>query len=321
MVNKISEHLKGVQKNVLLKNFTSYKIGGPAKYFFIAKTKENLIKALEVAKKFNLPVFILGGGSNLLISDKGFLGLVIKMSIAGIKFEGKKAFVGAGANLTKTAYASAKNGLSGLEWAAGIPQATVGGAIYGHAQAFGDRMSNVVKSVEAINLKTLKVAEFSKEQCKFSLKSSIFKKSASRRKKWVIVSAVLEFETKKPAKIKSKIKENLKYRKRRHPINFPSAGSSFVNPETKIKNKNLLIKFPELAEYNKRGVMPAGYLITKCGLAGKKIGKAQISQMHSNFIINLGGAKAKDVLKLLTMAKSKVRAKFGISLEEEVQIL
>jgi UDP-N-acetylmuramate dehydrogenase len=317
MVKKISEQLKGVKENVLLKDFTSYKIGGPAKYFFVAKNSVDLIKALKIAHEFKLPVFILGGGSNLLVSDKGFKGLVIKISISQIEIKGKTAYAGAGANLTKIAYASAEKGLSGLEWAAGIPNATVGGAIYGHAQAFGDRISDVVKSVQAVNLKTLKIVELSKKQCKFSLKNSIFKKD----KNLVIISAVLEFKKKNLAKIKEKIKENLKYRKSRHPIKFPSAGSSFVNPEIRIKNKKLLTKYPELVQYNERGLIPAGYLITKCGLAGKMSGNAQISKMHANFIINLGGAKAEDVLKLLAMAKSKVKDKFGISLEQEVQMV
>jgi UDP-N-acetylmuramate dehydrogenase len=313
----LKKYLLGVKENILLSDFTSYKIGGPAKYFFVAKNLDDLIRALRVASEFRIPVFILGGGSNLLVSDKGFNGLVIKISISQIEIKGKKAYVGAGVNLTKTAYALAEKGLSGLEWAAGIPGATVGGAIYGHAQAFGDRISDVVKSVQAVNLETLKTVELSKEQCKFSLKNSIFKKG----KNLVIISAILEFKKKTPVKVKEKIKENLKYRKSRHPLKFPSAGSSFVNPETKVKNKNLLIKFPELVQYNERGLIPAGYLITKCGLAGKKIGNAQISQMHANFIINLGVAKAKDVLKLLVLAKKKVKNKFGISLEQEVQMV
>ena len=124
-----------------------------------------------------------------------------------------------------------------------------------------------------------------------------------------------------PGNIKNKIKEFLDYRKTRHPIDFPSAGSTFVNPEKKIKNKKLLEKFPELKEYNKKGVIPAGYLIAKCGLAGKKIGNAQISEKHANFIINLGGAKAKDVLALMNLAKKKVKKNFGINLEPEVQFV
>ncbi|MCX6706138.1 MAG: FAD-binding protein [Candidatus Woesebacteria bacterium] len=197
MADKILQKLSGVQKNVLLKDYTTYKIGGPAEYFFIAKTKEDLILTLKSAKDLKLPVFILGGGSNLLISDKGFKGLVIKINISRISLSGNKAFVGAGVDLTKLAYLSADRGLSGLEWATGIP-GTVGGAIYGSAQAFGIKIADSVKSVEAINLKTLKLKSFTKKQCQFSLKNSIFKKNNTLRgtRNLVIVSAVLEFQNK-----------------------------------------------------------------------------------------------------------------------------
>jgi len=354
MSDKILKELPGVQKKILLKDYTTYKIGGPAKYFFIARTKDDLITAVKAAEKLKLPVFILGGGSNLLISEKGFNGLVIKIDISGIEFyphtkrddvageninkdgsrsgvgvKANKAVVGAGAGLTKLAYLSADNGLSGLEWSAGVP-GTLGGAIYGNAQAFGTKICDAIESIEAINLKTLELKSFTKKQCQFSLKNSIFKKN----KNWVIVSANLIFQKKDIKEIKNKINEFLEYRKTRHPIDFPSAGSTFVNPEINphtrslrgnfgvgVKIKKLYKKYPELEEYVKKGVIPSGYLIAKCGMAGKKIGNAQISEKHSNFIINLGGAKAKDVLSLMASAKKKVKANFGISLETEVQLV
>lgn len=315
---------KKIQENISLADYTTYKIGGPAKYFFIAKIKEDLIDAIKTAKELNdpkgTPVFILGGGSNLLVSEKGFEGLVIKIDISNEEFRGSEAVVGAGADLTELAYLSADKGLSGLEWAAGVP-GTVGGAVYGCAQAFGARISDVVKSVEAIDIKTLEPKNFTKAQCQFSLKNSIFKKN----KNLVIVSAVLALKELPKEEIKNKIKEFLEYRKAKHPIEFPSAGSTFVNPEdpkgTLIKNKKLLEKFPELNEYNKKGTIPAGYLVQKSGLSGKKIGNAQISEKHCNFIINLGGAKANDVLLLMKLAEKEVKKNFGIKLEREVQIV
>lgn len=316
-MDRILNNLPGVQTDVLLKNFTTYKIGGPAKYFFVAKTKEDVVKAIKSAKELKLPVFILGGGSNLLISDKGFKGIVIKISIGGVEFLGNQITVGAGTDLTKLAYMSAGQGLSGLEWSSGIPCATVGGAIYGHAQAFGTKISDVVKSVEALDLKTLKIKNFSKRQCGFSLKNSIFKK----HKNLVIISTVLELQKKDPDEIKKLIKEFLEYRRAHHPINFPSAGSTFVNPEVKIKNKKLLEKFPELNKYNEIGTIPAGYMIAKSDLSGRRIGNAQISEKHCNFIVNLGGAKAKDILSLMNLAKKKVENNFGIELETEVQFI
>jgi len=311
--------------NIPLAKYTSFKIGGPAKYFFIAKTEQELVEAVKTAKKLKLPIFILGGGSNLLVSDKGFKGLVIKVEFSEIRFNENIAFVGAGVNITKLAYDCLENELSGLEWASGMP-GTVGGAIYGNAQAFGVKISNAVKNVRALSLKDLKIKNFTKDQCRFSLKNSIFKKSnLSGQENLIILSVELEFQKKPKDEIKSKVKEFLDYRQEKHPMNFPSAGSVFVNPEKVIKNKKLLEKFPELKEYNEKGLIPAGFMIAKCGLLGKRIGDAQISQKHGNFIINLGGQptghSAKDVLKLIKEAKQKVKKVFNINLEVEIQIL
>lgn len=314
--DKLLQKLPGAKKNIPLKEYTTYKIGGPARYFFIAKSRDDLTAVAQISKELKLPAFILGGGSNLLISDKGFNGLVIKIDISDIEISGSKVVAGAGAGLTKLAYSAADNGLSGLEWSAGIP-GTLGGAIYGNAQAFGTKICDAVESVEAINLKTLELKNLTKKQCQFSLKSSIFKKN----KNWVAVSAVLVFEKGDADQAKDKIKEFLEYRRTRHPIDFPSAGSTFVNPEIKIKNKKLLEKYPELNDYNEKGIIPAGFMIAKSGLAGKKIGDAQISEKHANFIINLGTAKAKDVLALIKLAQSNVKKNFGINLEPEVQFV
>ena len=314
---KLKVKLPRIKKNVSLKNFTTYKIGGLAEYFFVAKSKEDLMGAVKIAKEFKWPIFILGGGSNLLISDKGLKGLVIKMDILGIEFKGNKVYAGAGTDLTNLAYSSLDNGLSGLEWAAGIPSATIGGAVYGNAQAFGTRISDNIKNVEALDLKTLRIINFNKNQCAFSLKNSIFKKN----KKLVIISVILELKTNNKKEIAEKIKEHLAHRKKGHPVNFPSAGSTFVNPEKKIIDKRLLKKYPELKNFNERGIIPAGYLIQKTGLQGKIIGGAQISPMHANFIVNIKNAKAKDVLTLIKLAQKKVKKTFGILLEAEVQFI
>ncbi|MDP2741408.1 MAG: UDP-N-acetylmuramate dehydrogenase [bacterium] len=305
------------QRNVLLKNHTTFKIGGPAEYFFVAKKKEDLIEAVKFAKKNKLKITVLGGGSNLLVCDKGIKGLVVKIENKKIEAEKDLVFAKAGTRLESLVSFCTENNLQGLEWSSGIPGITVGGAVYGNAQAFGTKISDSIKNIEAIDIKTLKIKNLSNKQCRFRLKNSIFKKN----KNLIIISASFLLEKGDKKEIKAKIKEYINYRKKRHPINFPSAGSVFVNPEIIIKNKKLLEKFPELNEFNKRGVIHAGYLIEKSGLKGKKIGKAQISEKHSNFIINLGGAKAKDVLKLITLAKQKVKKTFGIDLVQEVQLM
>lgn len=311
---KLSEFLPDLQEKVLLKNYTTFKIGGPAKYFFIAKNKEDLILAVKTAKKLKIPVFVMGGGSNILFSDRGFNGLVIKIAFLGIKLENGKIYARAGTELSRLANFCVENGFGGMEWAMGVP-GTVGGAVFGNAQAFGDKISESVESIEVLDIKNAEIKTLSKEQCKFSLKNSIFKKN----KALIILSVIFNLKKDSRQNIQEKIDKCLQHRKIRHPINFPSAGSVFVNPEIKIKNKKILDKYPELAQFNEKGVIPAGYLIQKSGLAGKKIGKAQISELHCNFIINLGGAKAKDVFSLIKLAQKKVKNNFGIFLVPEVR--
>ncbi|HQK63661.1 MAG TPA: UDP-N-acetylmuramate dehydrogenase [Candidatus Staskawiczbacteria bacterium] len=303
------------EKNVSLKEYTTFKVGGPAKYFFIARDKMSLEGAVAAAKEKKLPVFIFGGGSNLLVSDKGFRGLVIKNEIKEIEFLEDKVLVGSGYVLSKFASEASKKGFSGFEWAIGIPSATVGGAAYGNAQAFGSRTSDLINEVEVFDLKTLKLKKLSKSQCKFSLKSSIFKKN----KDLVIVSVVFDLKRGNGEEIKENAARFLKHRKHSHPLEFPSAGSVFVNPEIKIKNKRLLKDYPELNELNKNQAIPSGYLIENAGLKGKKIGKAQISEKHANFIINLGGAKAKDIVALMNLAQKRVKEVFNVKLETEIQ--
>ena len=288
------------QKNVLLKNYTTFKIGGPAKYFFTAKTKPGLVEAVQAAKKLGLPFFILGGGSNILVSDKGYQGLVINFQFSIFNFspteskqQKSKIVAGAGLTLGKLVNASAKRGLIGLEWAVGIP-GTVGGAIQGNAGAFEGSMKDIVKEVEVFDVKSNKVRKLKNRECKFGYRTSIFKKNPNL----IILSCQLQLKTGDKQKIKEKIQEYLDYRDRRHPKE-PSAGSIFKNP------KNI----------------SAREIIDKCGLKGKRIGGAQISKIHSNFIVNLNGAEARDVLKLIKLVKKEVKNKFGIKLKEEIQII
>lgn len=276
----IEKELPGIKKNVLLKNFTTFRIGGKARYFFVAKTKEDLIKAIVAAKKAKLPFFILGGGSNVLVSDGGFKGLVIKYGQSLSSYVSK-----------------------GLEWAAGIP-GTIQGAIYGNAGAFGKSMKDIVKEVEVFDVKTEKIKIFKNKDCRFSYRNSIFKKN----KNLIILS--VKIKTKKEKKgdealassstfAAARVKQYLDYKKQNHPWNYPSAGSVFKNPDG----------------------FSAAWLVEACGLKGKRIGKAEISKKHANFIINLGGAKEKDVVKLINLAKKTVKKKFKINLQEEIQFL
>jgi len=296
----IGKELPTIQKNISLAKYTTFKIGGKARYFFIAKTKKDLIKAISFAQKSKIPFFILGGGSNLLVSDKGYKGLVIKIQMTRIlKKQAGTIYAEAGAKLTDSVKISLKDGLTGLEWAAGIPGATIGGAIYSNAGAFGKSMKNIVEKVEVLDLRNLKIKNFKNKDCKFSYRESVFKKN----KNLILISATFKLKKREKEKIKGLIEKYLKHRKTIQPLNYPSAGSVFKNPT--IKNKSL----------------KAGELIEKCGLKGKRIGKVKVSEQHANFIVNLGGAKEKDVKKLINLIKRKVKSKFKIVLEEEVQFL
>ena len=297
----IKKELPGVKENVLLKNHTTFRIGGKAKYFFVAKDKEDIINAVSIAKKLKLPFFVLGGGSNTLVSDRGFEGLVIKIQNSRLRHSGfggqaklKTIYAEAGTSLGQLVNVALKNSLTGMEWATGIP-GTIGGAIYGNAGAFGESIGDVVKKVEVLDTKDLRFKIYDLKKCKFGYRDSIFK----HKKNLIILSAKIQLKKGKKSEIKRKIKEFLDYRQETQPLNFPSAGSVFINPPGFF----------------------AGKLIEDCGLTGKKIGKAKISEKHANFILNLGGSKAKDVKKLIKLIKQKVKKKFGVKLEEEIQYL
>jgi len=309
------------QKNVSLKDYTAFKIGGRAKYFCRVSTKEELIEAAKFAKKMKLPIFILGAGSNLLISDKGFSGLVIKIQYSTSNIQYSKILTGAGTSLSRLVNVAASAGLTGLEWAAGIP-GTVGGAVYGNAGAFGKSMKDVIKTVTVLKIPNPKsdhspfpmgwvaqpfnkgcgeipnkfqTKKYKNKECRFGYRDSIFKK----RKDLIIISATLQLKKGKKKEIGNIMEEYLEYKKKTQPLNFPSAGSVFKNP---------------------KGFF-AAELVEKCGLKGKKIGNAKFSEKHANFIVNLGGATAQDVKKLINLAKKSVKNKFKVKLEEEIQYL
>lgn len=306
------------QKGVLLKNYTTFKIGGRAKYFVKVKSEKDLINAVKRAKHLNLPFFILGGGSNLLVEDEGYKGLVIKVENSKMKVQEESSkFIfhcQAGTLLANLISKSSKIGAAGVEWAVGIP-GTIGGAVWGNAGAFGKSMKDIVKSVNVLvakeikkpgghKLVVIKNKKIENKDCKFGYRDSIFKKN----KNLIILSAEIELQKGDKNKIRKKMKEFILKRKKTQPLNFLSSGSVFKN-------------FIESKNKSAKNIISSGELIEKCGLKGKKIGRAQISKKHANFIVNLGGAKAKDVIELINLAKKEVKKKFKLILKEEIQLL
>jgi UDP-N-acetylmuramate dehydrogenase len=279
-----------VKANVLLASYTTFKIGGPADLFYEAKTSEEIIKAVKLAKRLKIPYFILGEGSNLLVSDQGFKGLVIKIQTLEFKLRNSNIIADSGVRLKTLVEEAAKAGLSGLEFAAGIP-GTLGGAIRGNAGAWQQNIGDKVLRVRVL-AKNGKIRWLSQKDCQFKYRQSRFKKTGE-----VILAIELQLEKGTKEEILKKIKKNLKNRK-----NQPketSAGCIFVNPKP----------------------LSAGKMIEECGLKAKRVGGAQISTQHANFIVNLGEAKAKDVLQLIKLAKTKVQKKFGVRLEKEIYLL
>jgi len=304
-----------IQKNKILADFSTFKIGGPAKYFVKVKKEKELIEALRFAKRKNLPFFVLGFGSNVLFSDEGFEGLVIKIEIGDYKIKGTKIIAKAGCPLQKLVKESTEKGLTGLEYFVGIP-GTLGGAIRGNAGAFGKEMKNVVEEVKVLKMEDDKwqIERLKNKDCEFGYRESIFKK----KKNWIILEAILKLKKGKKKEIEKRLKEFLLKRKESQPLEFPSAGSVFKNVFLKKVPKKVREKFREKI---KNGYLPAGVLIDALGFKGYQIAEAKVSEKHANFIVNVGKAKAKDVLKLINLIKKKVKEKFKVNLELEIELV
>lgn len=302
------------QKQIPLSAYTTFKIGGPAKKFGIIKSEKDLRSAFLAIKEEKEDYFILGGGSNLLVSDNGFDGAVFKIEYSELSRNENEITAGAGLKLNELINFCLKNQLSGLEWAIGIP-GTIGGAVYGNAGAMGSDISQSIKSVEFFSFRNddLILEKFNYDECQFGYRESYFKKSS---KKEIIWRAVFNLNFADSKISREKIKEYLAYRQNRQP-KYPSAGSIF---------KNILIsEYPHLLEIEgapiKEGKLGAGYLIEACGLKGYRIGQAQIAPEHANFIVNLGGARAVNVLGLIKICQEEVLKKFKVKLEPEIRFL
>lgn len=304
-----------IQEKVSLAPMTTFRIGGGAEYFVQVQSLEDLKEAIKWAQEKKLEFVFLGGGSNILFSDNGYRGLVIQLKLSGIEIKGNEIMAEAGVPLIKLINSAAGEGLSGMEGLAGIP-GTVGGAVRGNAGAYGSATGNSVKEVQCLDVKTGELKNFSKQDCGFDYRSSVFK----NEKNLVVVSAVFEFEKKDKESVTGKTKETIMSRISKELQGEKSAGSFFMNPV--VEDENLRKEFEK-----DRGVapkddkLPAGWLIDQVNLRGKKMGGAMISEKHSNYLINTGDATAEDVIMLSSFVKQQVRDKTGVQLQEEVSYL
>ena len=292
-LKKLAETLGCVVKeNEPMKNHTSFKIGGPAKMFIYVNNNESLRLILKFMAENELSFFTLGNGTNLLVSDEGYDGIVISLIKSDNKIEvkGNTLLCPAGVSLSKICSTALKNNLSGLEFAWGIP-GTCGGALFMNAGAYGKDMSCVVsESTHITNSGELKI--LSSKDLQFS-----YRKSYYSGKSDIITSIKINLEECDPVKIKSKMQENILKRKLSQPLNYPNAGSIFKRPQNGP---------------------PAGEMIEKCGLKGLRIGGASVSTKHAGFIINEDSAGSNDVVKLVSKIKEKVFEEYGVLLECEI---
>jgi len=305
------------KENVSLSEFASYKIGGPARYFFEAKTTDELKNAVEKAKKRNLEFLVIGSGTNFLIGDEGYPGLVIKPAIDFMNNSGNEISVGAGALMSGLVAFSITRGLSGLEWAGGLP-GTVGGAIRGNAGAFGGEIKDSVKKIRSLNISTLEEIERNASDCDFGYRYSIFKNPSNKE---IIISAAFSLIKGDPGKIENSVKEKISYRQERQPLEYPNAGSIFKNVDLKKIPESQFVRFENAVKKDPFPVVPAAYIISEAGLKGISFGGAMISPKHPNFIVNISNAKASDVKNLIELIKKEVKNKFGIVLEEEIVLI
>ena len=283
-----------VYRNEPMKRHTTFRIGGPADYYLCPHSAKEIQKVVEICREEKLPYFILGNGSNLLVSDQGYRGVVIQLwkNVSDIRVEGCLIHAKAGASLAKIAAEALEEGLTGMEFAAGIP-GTLGGAVVMNAGAYGGEMKDILKEVLVMDQQG-KIFTLEKKDLKLG-----YRTSAVKEKGYIVLAAALELRPGNREEIK-KLMEDLKQRRvEKQPLELPSAGSTFKRPEGYF----------------------AGKLIMDAGLRGFSIGGAQVSEKHCGFIVNTGGASASDVLALIREVQKKVRDKFGVELETEVKFL
>lgn len=305
-----------IRENISLAPLTTFKIGGLAKFFCAVKNESEFFDALNFAKEKSLEIFMLGGGSNVLFSDKGFDGLVIKLqenSENKIKLDDEVIECWAGENLSSVVNFAKENQLSGMEWAMGIP-GTIGGAVRGNAGAFGGQIADNIESVRVSNIfgGHRKIVKYENKKCKFSYRNSLFKKKSNL----VAISVKLKLQKGDKALIEKRMKEIAKIRTEHQPKGF-SSGSFFQNPV--VDNPEVLKEFEkETGAESKDGKIPAGWLIEEAGFKGKKIGGVMVSDKHANFFLNDGTGTAEDVIILAGIIKQKLREGYDTQIKEEI---
>ena len=301
-----------IGSGVSLAPYTTLGIGGPARFFTKVRTAAQLQSAVHWARKKNVPLLVIGSGSNLLVSDRGFSGLVIKNEMAGIRCTGRKLTVKGGTLLQKLVNFSIRAGLGGLEKMTGIP-GTVAGAISGNAGAYGQTISDRLARVVVFDGEEQLILD--RSRCRFSYRESIFKK----KKDWIILEAEFSLERAVPQDLKTVSQEIRTVREAKYPAELQCPGSFFKNLRAEDLPPRALKKIPE--DKIKHGKIPAGYLLDEAGARGKSYGGVKIASYHGNLFFNEGKGTAEDFVALAEKYRQKVKEKFGVLLEPEVQLV
>lgn len=306
-----------IRENVLLAPFSTYKIGGKAERFCEPATEMELKEVIQWAKENDQPITVLGGGSNILISDQGIRGLVIKPSNNKVEIEDNRMTIGAAALVKTISEQAFEAGLSGLEWAIGIP-GFVGGAIRGNAGAHGGSFDQIVKEVIVFDTESLTLTTYTPDMCNFTYRHSFFKDNP----RYIIWEVKVELLKGDIGVMEKQMEEYREYRRTSQPAE-PSAGCIFKNLlVSDVEKVNpAVVRMAEEDNKVRGGKIGAGYLIEKLNLPGYQIGGAEISLKHANFVVNTGKATAADVLGVMEYIKNKVKGAYQTEFEAEVQIL
>ncbi len=308
-----------IRDYVSLAPYTVYGIGGPARYFADADTPEGIRDLVKFGRSKGVPFFVLGAGSNILVSDEGFPGIVIHIVNRNMSAEGTILTADAGVSMAQAVAASANGSLTGFEWGIGIP-GTVGGAVRGNAGCFGGEMKDVVSSILILDTadESVPIRTIPRDACEFGYRNSIFKS----HREWIILSVSLALAKGDPKEIQKKILSITRERNEKQDIGTKSCGCIFKNvawSDAGYSPDELVRHFPEFEAIIGHPNIPASFLIDNAGLKGMRFGKAIISPKHANFFVNEGGVSSEDVRALIREAKRLVRERYGIELREEIQ--
>ncbi len=311
-------HVSDVRLDEPMSKHTTFRLGGLARLYAVATSSEQLLQAVEVALELEIPWVVIGGGTNILVADEGFEGVVIQAVHQTMQVEGALVTVESGAISALVARKTVEVGLTGFEWAVGLP-GTLGGAMYGDAGCYGGEMRDAVTTVDVYDVARHERRQLTNKECRFDYRDSIFK-----HERFVILGCVLGFEqTTDVGASRAKMDAILQERKNEQPLGVSSAGCIFKNVD--YQDEHLLdvlrsqVEVPVSMLAAKR--LAAGWLIDQAGLKGLKIGDFRVSEKHGNFLLNAGHGRAHDVMELITQVKARVQEQFGIELHEEVQLL